>query len=170
MPCCVPTRTKLPDLAKPGHRHRSHGPHRIPLRLPQQVDLRDPGRSVRGNEQRAENRALVGTRGLHQHDSRARLPPGRPLAAHLHGPDGKEYPNESRFSRIDANRIWEIEHLSGHHFFLAIELQPVGAGTLVAWRQTFDTKEHYESIAALVATANEQNLERLAAEVRGGAA
>jgi len=103
---------------------------------------------------------------IHELDFR---PGGRWLLT-LHGPDGKEYPNESRFSRIDANRIWEIEHLSGHHFFLAIELQPVGAGTLVAWRQTFDTKEHYESIAALVATANEQNLERLAAEVRGGAA
>jgi len=38
----------------------------------------------------------------------------------------------------------------------------------VRWRQTFDSVEHYEKIAEFVASANEQNLERLAAEVEGG--
>jgi len=41
-------------------------------------------------------------------------------------------------------------------------------GTEVKWRQTFDTVEHYERIAEFVAAANEQNLERLAAEVQSG--
>jgi hypothetical protein len=35
----------------------------------------------------------------------------------------------------------------------------------VHWRQTFDTVEHYEQIAQIVAEANEQNLQRLATEV-----
>ena len=83
----------------------------------------------------------------------------------MHGPDGKDYPNESRFTRIVPGELFEIEHLSGHHFVLSIELRPVAKGTQVHWRQTFDTIEHYEQIAQFVAGANVQNLQRLAAEV-----
>lgn len=92
--------------------------------------------------------------------------PGGKWLLTMHGPDGKDYPNESRFVRIERNRWFEIEHFSGHHFVLTIELQEQGANTLVAWRQTFDTAEHYQRIAAFIAVANEQNLERLAAEVQ----
>lgn len=84
----------------------------------------------------------------------------------MHGPDGKNYPNESRFTRIVADRLCEIEQLNGHRFLLSIELAPMDGGTEVKWRQTFDTVEHYQQIARVVASANEQNLERLAAEVR----
>ncbi len=84
----------------------------------------------------------------------------------MHGPDGTDYPNESRFTRIVPNRLVEIEHLSGHHFVLTIELQSQGASTLVCWQQTFDTEQHHRQLAAFVAVANEQNLERLATEVR----
>jgi uncharacterized protein YndB with AHSA1/START domain len=91
----------------------------------------------------------------------------------MHGPDGADYPNESRFTRVVADRALEIEHLGGHHhFFLTLELEPTAGGTLVRRRQTFDTVEHYERVASFVASANAQNLERLAAEVergRGGA-
>ncbi|WP_088278826.1 SRPBCC domain-containing protein [Ideonella sp. A 288] len=91
--------------------------------------------------------------------------PGGQWLLTMHGPDGKHYPNESRFTRIVADQIFEIEHLNGHHFFLTIELVPVDGGTEVRWQQTFDTAEHYQRIAEFVASANEQNLERLAAEV-----
>jgi len=83
----------------------------------------------------------------------------------MYGPDGRAYPNESRFTRIEVDRVFEIDHLPGHHFLLAIELQPSDVGTEVKWRHTFDTVEHYRRIAAFVASANAQNLERLAAEV-----
>lgn len=86
----------------------------------------------------------------------------------MHGPDGKDYPNESRFTRIVTDQVFEIEHLNGHHFFLTLELVPLDGATQVKWRQTFDTAEHYERIADFVAAANEQNLERLAAEVQRG--
>jgi hypothetical protein len=86
----------------------------------------------------------------------------------MHGPDGKDYPNESRFTRVVAGEVLEIEHLNGHHFLLTMELSPLDGGTEVRWRQTFDTVEHYERIARFVASANEQNLERLAAEVERG--
>ena len=86
----------------------------------------------------------------------------------MHGPDGKDYPNESRFTRIVTDSVFEIEHLNGHHFFLTLELVPVPGGTKVTWRQTFDTAAHYEGIAQFVGSANEQNLDRLAAEVQRG--
>jgi uncharacterized protein YndB with AHSA1/START domain len=94
--------------------------------------------------------------------------PGGKWRLTMHGPDGKDYPNESRFTRIVADQVFEIEHLSGHHFLLTIELAPAHGGTEVKWRQTFDTAEHYRQIAEFVASANEQNLARLAAEVRSG--
>ncbi len=102
------------------------------------------------------------TNTIHEFEFR---PGGRWLLT-MHGPDGRDYPNESRFARVVPNRAVEIEHLSGHHFVLTIELQEQGHGTLVAWQQTFDTAEHYGRVAALVAVANEQNLERLAAEAQ----
>jgi len=83
----------------------------------------------------------------------------------MHGPDGTDYPNESRFGHIVQDRLVEVEHLSGHHFVLTIQLRDQGASTQVAWRQTFDTAEHYGRIAEFVAVANEQNLQRLATEV-----
>jgi carbon monoxide dehydrogenase subunit G len=101
------------------------------------------------------------TNTIHQFD----FPPGGTWLLTMHGPDGKDYPNESRFTRLSAGERFEIEHFSGHHFVLCIELQPSGDGTQVHWRQTFDTVAHYHRIAEFVAGANEQNLQRLAAEV-----
>ena len=63
----------------------------------------------------------------------------------MHGPDGRNYPNESRFTRIVRDQLFEIEHLNGHHFLLTLELHPQGEGTDVTWRQTFDTIEHYKA-------------------------
>ena len=100
------------------------------------------------------------TNTVHQFD----FQPGGTWLLTMHGPDGKDYPNESRFTRIVPGERFEIEHLSGHHFILTIDLKPSERGTLLQWRQTFDTTAHYESLASFVATANEQNLQRLAAE------
>lgn len=102
------------------------------------------------------------TNTIHQFEFK---PGGRWLLT-MHGPDGKDYPNESRFTRIVADQVFEIEHFNGHHFLLTIELMPIDGGTEVRWQQTFDTVEHYQRIAEFVASANEQNLERLAAEVQ----
>ncbi|MBL8482659.1 MAG: polyketide cyclase, partial [Rhodocyclaceae bacterium] len=85
-----------------------------------------------------------------------------------HGPDGKDYANESRFTRLVPDRLFEIEHLSGHHFFLTLSLHAVDQGTRVDWQQTFDSVQHYLSIAQFVAGANQQNLQRLEREVLGG--
>ena len=93
--------------------------------------------------------------------------PGGSWRLTMHGPDGTDYPTENRFLRIVQDQIFEIEHLNGHHFVLTLELVPNGNGTNVNWRQTFDTSEHFRSLAEFVAAANEQNLARLGIEVEG---
>lgn len=94
-----------------------------------------------------------------------RFYPGGEWRLTLHGPDGQDYPNEYRVLRIEPNRFVLIEHVSAeHHFMLGIGLLAQGENTLLDWRQTFDTIEHYEQIAGFVAAANEQVLDRLSAE------
>ena len=102
------------------------------------------------------------TNTIHQYDFRI----GGDWRLTMHGPDGKDYPNESRFTRLVPDQLFEIEHLNGHHFVLTLALEAHESGTRIRWQQTFDTVEHYQPIALFVATANAQNLERLAAEVR----
>ncbi len=92
------------------------------------------------------------------------FPSGGASLPTLHGPDGKDYPNQSRFMRLVAGQLLEVEHLSGHHFILTIVLQPSGGASEVYWRQTFDTVQPYGQIAEFEKGANKQNLRRLAAD------
>jgi uncharacterized protein YndB with AHSA1/START domain len=92
--------------------------------------------------------------------------PGGAWRLVLHGPDGTDYPNENVFREISPERV-VVEHpAETHHFLLTITLTPQGGQTLVGWRQLFDSAEHLQQVAAVVSVANEQNLDRLAAEVR----
>lgn len=84
----------------------------------------------------------------------------------MHGPDGKDYPNENVFLEVVLNERVVIEHLLGHHFTLTITFEAVGNSTVVGWCQVFDTVEHYHQIADFVSQANEQNLDRLTIEVK----
>jgi hypothetical protein len=80
------------------------------------------------------------------------------------GPDGTAYPNRSEFAEVGPQRI-VIRHLSGHYFELTVTLAADGDGTLVGWRQCFESAAECKRIASFVRVANEQNLDRLAAEV-----
>ena len=83
----------------------------------------------------------------------------------MHGPDGTNYPNENRFTEIVAPQRVVVEHVGvPHHFELTITFAAQGARTLIGWRQVFDSAEEKQRVAAFVAPANEQNLDRLAAE------
>ncbi len=120
--------------------------------------MRDPARIAR----------WWGPSGFTNTIHRFEFKPGGKWLLTMHGPDGKDYPNESRFTRIVPDQLVEIEHFTGHHFLLTLELVPNGAGTEVKWCQTFDSIEHFAPLAHFVASANQQNLERLAAEIHRG--
>lgn len=93
------------------------------------------------------------------------LRPGGRWRFVMHGPDGSDYPNESLFIEVVPQQRVVIEHLNGHHFLLTIRFTAQGSQTRVDWRQEFDSVAERQRIAALVIPANEQNLDRLAAEV-----
>jgi uncharacterized protein YndB with AHSA1/START domain len=86
----------------------------------------------------------------------------------MHGPDGANYPNEAVFVAIEADRRVEIDHVCQPLFRLTVELVPSVTGTLVRWTQVFEDAAVAAAVAHIVEPANEQNLARLAAEVRNG--
>jgi uncharacterized protein YndB with AHSA1/START domain len=81
------------------------------------------------------------------------------------GPDGATYPNESVFSVIDADRKVVIQHTNHPHFQLAITLEASEGGTLLRWDQTFADASVAQAVRHIVEPANEQNLDRLSAEL-----
>jgi uncharacterized protein YndB with AHSA1/START domain len=93
--------------------------------------------------------------------------PDGPWRFVMRGPEGTEYPNENVFREITWPERVVVEHIADtHHFFLTITFADRGNQTLVGWHQLFDTAEHRQEIARFVQEANEQVLDRLAAEVR----
>jgi uncharacterized protein YndB with AHSA1/START domain len=83
----------------------------------------------------------------------------------MHGPDGKKYPNESEFTEIVPDKKVVIRHHSQPTFTLTIIITASSTGSLVQWIQEIDNDDIAKNIAHIVEPANEQNLDRLAAEV-----
>ena len=83
----------------------------------------------------------------------------------MHGPDGANYPNDNVFGEIISNQKVVLEHPMQPVFRLTIELAPSSTGTLVTWAQTFESDEVARQIEHIVVPANDENLQRLQAEV-----
>lgn len=83
------------------------------------------------------------------------------------GPDGKVYPNESVFEAIEADRRVVIRHVCQPVFTLTITLEPSSGGTLLHWQQAFADAAVASAVRHIVVPANEQNLDRLSAELAG---
>jgi uncharacterized protein YndB with AHSA1/START domain len=89
------------------------------------------------------------------------------------GPDGRRYPNENIFLEIEVNRKVVIQHVSEPKFKLTIVLETRPAlsserqkeMTCVLWEQTFEDSNVAKQVESIVVPANDQNLERLQAEV-----
>jgi hypothetical protein len=86
----------------------------------------------------------------------------------MHGPNGQDYANECRFLAVEAPRRWVIQHLGVPHFILSLVLQPLAAGgTQLDWCQDFEDEMLCQQLAPVCVPANEQNLDRLEAELAG---
>ena len=81
------------------------------------------------------------------------------------GPDGRTYRNESVFKAIEADRCVVIEHVSAPKFVLILVLEPAATGTRVHWEQVLEDYAVAADIRPIVTPFNEQNLDRLTAEV-----
>ncbi|MCG2586847.1 SRPBCC domain-containing protein [Massilia sp. TS11] len=85
----------------------------------------------------------------------------------MHGPDGKNYPNESLFLEVSAPERMVIQHVSEPVFRLTIALEPCAGGTRVHWEQAIENDAFAENAAHILQPSNEQNLDRLTQEVLG---
>ena len=83
----------------------------------------------------------------------------------MHSPNGGNPDNESIFELVEPPRKIVIRHLSQPLYRLTIDLTPSERGTTVSWLQEFDDAEVARRIAKVVVPANEQNLDKLSAEV-----
>lgn len=101
------------------------------------------------------------TNTFHEFDLR----PGGYWRFTMHGPNGKNYDNESCFVEITAPERFIFDHISPPHFRLEGIMKEKDAGTEVTFRQIFNTVETFEKIKDLIAGKNEENMERLEREV-----
>ena len=78
----------------------------------------------------------------------------------MHGPDGKDYPNHSRFEKIAPPEV-VVLHVNAPHFRLFMTMTEEAGGTRMHWRQVFGDARVREQLAPICVPANEQNLDRL---------
>lgn len=91
--------------------------------------------------------------------------PGGKWVFDMIGPDGKVYSNESVFASIEADCKVVIRHVCQPFFTLSITLESVPDGTRLHWEQVFDDAAVADAVRHIVVPANEQNLDRLSAEL-----
>ncbi|RYY93848.1 MAG: polyketide cyclase [Comamonadaceae bacterium] len=119
--------------------------------------LRDPQRLAR----------WWGPAGFRNHFEVCEFRPGGRWLHTMEGPDGTRYPNQATFEATDPTRV-VVRHLDPA-FRLTVTLVEDAGGTRVGWRQTFDDPQVCRRLSPVCTPSNEQNLDRLEAELARGA-
>ena len=84
----------------------------------------------------------------------------------MHGPDGADYPNHSVFDEVVPRERIVFRHLDEmHEFQMTILLAEQGGKTQITWRMLHPTVEKCERVKPFVVEANEQNFDKLEAEL-----
>jgi len=84
----------------------------------------------------------------------------------MHGPDGTDYRNESGFIEVVSPERIVLEHLRPMHRFLMTMTFAEEAGkTRLTWRMEFESVAELERVRAFIPGANEQNFDRLQAQL-----
>jgi uncharacterized protein YndB with AHSA1/START domain len=82
----------------------------------------------------------------------------------MHGPDGTDYPNLWEFDTLEAPSRIAMRHLETVHAFeLTVHLENDGGRTRLTWHQRFESPDDFDR--AFITEMNEQNMDRLAAEL-----
>jgi len=93
--------------------------------------------------------------------------PGRVWRFVMRGPDGHEYSMVNEFVEIVPDeKIVLQHHQPGHDFRLAMTYGDEDGMTRVTWRIWFDSPEEAARVRPFLTQANEQNFDRLAAELQ----
>lgn len=96
-----------------------------------------------------------------EHDLR----PGGKWRFVMHAPKGGNFQNECEFVAISApaHIVWKRH--SQPLFRVAATFEEEGAGTIITFRMLFDDPELCRKVAAVAVGANEENMDRLEAEL-----
>ncbi len=93
------------------------------------------------------------------------MQPGGTWRFVMHGPDGVNYQNKSVFVEIVKPERIVFEHVSGPQFQMTIALAEQGGKTRITWRMLFESAAECDKVKKLAVEANEQNFDRLEAEL-----
>ena len=94
------------------------------------------------------------------------LRPGGAWRFVMHGPDGTDYPMEKHLLEVVPGERIVLRHEDPTHGFQMTMIFAEESGqTRLTWRMRFDTAEEAERVRSFVADANEQNFDRLAAQL-----
>lgn len=93
------------------------------------------------------------------------LRPGGVWRFVMHGPDGATYPNRSVFVEVVKPERIVFRHVSGPKFEMTITLADMAGKTRITWRMLFESAAECAKIKVFAVDANEQNLDRLEAQL-----
>jgi uncharacterized protein YndB with AHSA1/START domain len=86
----------------------------------------------------------------------------------MRGPNGTEYPNESRFLEVTPPVRVLFEHLGPmHRYWMTMEFSPADGGSRLTWHMRFESAAEHARLQEFIAAANEQNFDRLTAFLAG---
>ncbi len=95
------------------------------------------------------------------------LRPGGKWSFIMHGPDGKNYTNESVFVQITSPELLVFDHISEPLFQVRASFEDAGENkTRVIFKMIFDSAEECANLKVFIGNKNEENLDRLEAELK----
>jgi uncharacterized protein YndB with AHSA1/START domain len=96
------------------------------------------------------------------------LRPGGSWRFVMHGPDGKDYKNESMFVEVAPAERIVFDHLCNPKFRMTLTFEDLAGKTRLHWRMLFETAAVCAAVKQYAPQANEQNFDRLAAQLAKG--
>jgi uncharacterized protein YndB with AHSA1/START domain len=93
------------------------------------------------------------------------LRPGGVWRFVMHGPDGTDYQNKSVFVEIAKPERIVFDHVSGPRFQVTATFAEQAGKTEVTFRMRFETGAECDKAKAYAVPANEQNFDRLEAQL-----
>jgi uncharacterized protein YndB with AHSA1/START domain len=83
----------------------------------------------------------------------------------MHGPDGVDYKNRSVFVEIVRPERIVFQHVSGPQFQVTATFAEQSGKTKLTFQMLFDTAAECDKVKGFAVEANEQNLDRLEAQL-----
>ena len=81
-----------------------------------------------------------GPEGFTNHFSTCDIRPGGEWIFTMHGPDGKSYPNESKFIEIDPPNKFVVKHICEPVFTATFTFKAIPIGTQLDWESEFENE------------------------------